>query len=683
MAAKKKLIFISWTGEMGLTLAQDLKETFFVSDAVDVFVSADIDSGADWYAAVRQTLTKAQVGIVLYTPGSATAPWLNFEAGALVGKLNKLHVLCFGHTPPRPLDTYQHLEALSLADMIKLYSQIMGENHLASRRAVEPHFESWKGRVEATLKDPRHRLVADLGAVCELAQGLGKTGRLTKNRIIQSLVGKVAKDVREQIGKIEHNFQAPATSYPEYLLHVQQMLGREQQPVIVRAIALLDKVELFWHQETEERVRRYTDRGSTRIFVFQDPNQFERFFPRLLKHSAAYHVRAMALERLAAEFPNYVKDFSILTAGDDRVLATYDRKHDPSTIQFETDSHLITEHEETFREMTERSVEITDLTPLHVDRDEHRELILDRVFFAGEKRYERKEVEMSKYIDVVKYDRYEIYHPYYDEMMTRMIEIFEADRRARGLEQMQCNLLELGAGTGIFTRRLLKLPRVRVVALEIDWECHRLLCRKMGDIPQEIFMSIHADSRYFDPEGDVRYDYIFSSFSDHHIHKVDKRKYFSNVMDNLGEDALFIVGDEFLPDYSHGDRRTALRAYHGHIINEASRRREVCDPRDRQGFEELMRLEHDALESGLRVEEGNEKEGGDYKMSLQEYEQAIRQARFNSYHEKIAPPDPGWSHVGGVYVFQIWDPARRHRPAIALPPIPLSPFPGTRVQAEE
>src|SRR4051794_15271507 len=80
-------VFISWSGEKAKAVAlllrswlpdviQALDDLLWVSDA-------DIESGANWSAAIGARLTTSTYGIICVTRENQGRPWLNFEAGAI------------------------------------------------------------------------------------------------------------------------------------------------------------------------------------------------------------------------------------------------------------------------------------------------------------------------------------------------------------------------------------------------------------------------------------------------------------------------------------------------------------------------------------------------------------------------------------------------------------------------
>lgn len=78
-------IFISWSGEKSREIALALRDWLrCVISTVEPFVSSqDIDAGSRWQTEVAAELESTACGIVCVTRDNQSAPWLNFEAGAL------------------------------------------------------------------------------------------------------------------------------------------------------------------------------------------------------------------------------------------------------------------------------------------------------------------------------------------------------------------------------------------------------------------------------------------------------------------------------------------------------------------------------------------------------------------------------------------------------------------------
>jgi ubiquinone/menaquinone biosynthesis C-methylase UbiE len=241
----------------------------------------------------------------------------------------------------------------------------------------------------------------------------------------------------------------------------------------------------------------------------------------------------------------------------------------------------------------------------------------------------RKLREMSNYINIAEYDKHEEKHAYFIDMMLEMISIF---RENRVDDSTPCRILELGAGTGIFTKRLAKIRNIQLVAVELDQECFHVLQENCQDYPSIELVNENSCTYY----SKKKFNYIFSSFSDHHIKSKDKHSYLQNIKRNLQPDGLFIVGDEFLPPHNPNDQaawEAALCTYHNHIITIAQQ----------QGETILADLEREALRSGLG-------QIGDFKISCCQYEDFLLTNGFTFICKKIGPLNQ--DDVGGVYVYQ-------------------------------
>lgn len=88
---KQNKIFISWSGKNSRKIAIELKEILekkiFASTGLECFVSTvDIASGDDWWNKIKKELKKCKQGILCVTKENIKAPWIYFEAGAMVAR---------------------------------------------------------------------------------------------------------------------------------------------------------------------------------------------------------------------------------------------------------------------------------------------------------------------------------------------------------------------------------------------------------------------------------------------------------------------------------------------------------------------------------------------------------------------------------------------------------------------
>lgn len=90
-------VFLSWSGELSLKVASAFRDWLpSVIQSVLPYVSAeDIDKGSRWSSDIAQELEESTYGILCITKSNLTAPWINFEAGALSKTIEKSNVSPF------------------------------------------------------------------------------------------------------------------------------------------------------------------------------------------------------------------------------------------------------------------------------------------------------------------------------------------------------------------------------------------------------------------------------------------------------------------------------------------------------------------------------------------------------------------------------------------------------------
>lgn len=83
-------VFVSWSGELSKKVAQELKRWLpCIIQSIDVFYSSeDIEKGENWDSKISSELSQCNYGIVCLTSENTTAPWVNFEAGAIAKTLD-------------------------------------------------------------------------------------------------------------------------------------------------------------------------------------------------------------------------------------------------------------------------------------------------------------------------------------------------------------------------------------------------------------------------------------------------------------------------------------------------------------------------------------------------------------------------------------------------------------------
>ncbi len=168
-SVRKTNIFISWSGEYSKRIAEELKqaleEDVFKGGDISCFVSTqDIASGEDWYRKIRTELQASKLGIMCITKENVKAPWLYFEAGALVGndlKVIPLLVNCdqsaLDHSPIRANQSVQFYDAdrfqKMLEDIRKEFSLLQDLNKEEVIKRYEKAYESMKENLKPILDE--------------------------------------------------------------------------------------------------------------------------------------------------------------------------------------------------------------------------------------------------------------------------------------------------------------------------------------------------------------------------------------------------------------------------------------------------------------------------------------------------------------------------------------------------
>ncbi len=83
-------VFISWSGELSKKAAEIMNKWIpCLLQTIQVFYSSeDIEKGESWDQRIASELSDCKYGIVCLTSENVTAPWVNFEAGAIAKTLN-------------------------------------------------------------------------------------------------------------------------------------------------------------------------------------------------------------------------------------------------------------------------------------------------------------------------------------------------------------------------------------------------------------------------------------------------------------------------------------------------------------------------------------------------------------------------------------------------------------------
>lgn len=639
-------IFISWSGARSRVLANALHDWIknILPDSEPWLSEENMEAGSRWSLEIAHRLERSNVGVLCVTPENRYSAWLSFEAGAISKSLNESSVCPLLFDLKRdeldgPLAQFQAVEfsAEGVTSLVKQLNEL--QQSPVRTDFVERQLSVWWTELQKQVSEGMEEEGAMRSYESEKVRGrlwtvlreVSKHPDFNSNKYFRRILLEACSDYSgrmEELLPTRKSFSLPHTLYPKYLITLLRAYK-----VTVKALAVVDVEERFWRERIGQEILRNTHENSTRVFVYHKPSQMAETVHILRQHSEKYNVYAISYSTLSRDFCDYNYDFSVIGDIGTRVLARY-REPTPEkliqVIEFSTERDEISRHEDVVNGVIQIAVP--------VKRYEDDAALTEAVFRPPtvQSPVLQRRIEMSAYIDIPHYNEHEEEHAYYRDMLKKMLQHFDEHRVQR---KKKTRVLELGAGTGLFTKHLIAQPNVELTAIELDWACFHSLKHTLRGLTEDQIgcgseYSIECeDSRHFDPEG--VFDFIFTSFADHHIKPYDKRDYFENVRRNLSPRGRAIVGDEFLPEYDVNDveaRRAALTKYHSHIIDIAKK----------NGHVDLVELEEAALRSGLD-------EVGDFKISCQEYEQLLCDSGLLFEREKIGPV--GDDSVGGVYVY--------------------------------
>lgn len=224
-------VFISWSGARSKKVALIFRDWLpTVIQALEPFVSSeDIEKGARWNTDIAQELKEASFGLICVTKDNLTAPWLNFEAGALSKSIDNSYVapLLFDVKPSElkssPISQFQ-ATSFNVEDVKRLVETLNAAagNCLSSAR-LDKAFELCYPDLEKSLNELRSTIIEDEGdgvseatspnldpnILEELLETVRNTQRLLGNTDskLYGNIEEVQKKTDEIIAKIERQYE--------------------------------------------------------------------------------------------------------------------------------------------------------------------------------------------------------------------------------------------------------------------------------------------------------------------------------------------------------------------------------------------------------------------------------------------------------------------------------------------
>jgi len=602
--------------------------------------------GTNWWLEINENIQLATDAIGIVTDSAAASPWFNFELGALSVRLARIPLLTVGTelAASHPLAHYQRIRSSNFNVVVEFATALSDD--VQTKQLLKNELtridEQWRQFVDSLLrpehKSPRRELTSAIARISATVANSRLISELQANSCLREIACKSLDDVAHSLTAIpqSNGVVLERHRYPDYLLHLQSPSGLRCR---VQAIAVVDRVEEFWSKSLGNEISETARPDSARIFVFQNSESLKRHFDAVYRHGLRYatYVASTLQFGLVCSERNIHSDFSIFSdpKSNNQVLATYDELGE--NIIFSADEAAIRSHREAFELLARRLNRIEPpRVPIRgfvdesfrVQLDQYRDRVIAHVFPVSQQR-----VMHSDVIDISRYDLFEEDHPFLREMHETMVAemLIRLPRDVDG-----CRILEIGAGTGHFTKRLAQqsIPGLQVVALEIDNRAAMMMERKFAPLGDRVKVLI-ANAITYDPEGKFRF--VFSAFAEHHVAPIDKPRYFENIRSKLTNDGFMIIGDEFLPPHDASKREEyerALKRYHEYILGEAVT------------AVEFQELEKAAWKSGLSTDDDRV----DFKVSLENYKKLVTDAGMEVITEKCVSDVRRVNEVGGMFV---------------------------------
>lgn len=220
-------VFLSWSGDKSHKVALVFRDWLpsVIQSIVPYVSSEDIDKGARWSSDIAQELEDSTFGILCVTKENLSAPWLNFEAGALSKTMDKSLVCPFLFNVKRSEVEGPVLQFQSTIFEKKDIKKLLQALNIASdplgltEEKLNQAFDVWYPQLEEKLKK-----LADSKDVSETTQdesaGLGSYSHIFEEILDLSRTNQ--KLLRNPEGLLEKNLESIKSQVTE----LQDMIKR-------------------------------------------------------------------------------------------------------------------------------------------------------------------------------------------------------------------------------------------------------------------------------------------------------------------------------------------------------------------------------------------------------------------------------------------------------------------------
>ncbi|MYW07282.1 TIR domain-containing protein [Streptomyces sp. SID2563] len=184
-------IFISWSGVMAQRCAEALRDWLpYMNQAITPFVSSqDISKGERGLNKIADQLQECSFGIVCVTRANQSAPWINFESGALSRELGESSLIPFlidmqvKDLSSGPLTQFQAVDGSHQSDVWEMVKAINAKCDAAVELdRLRKTFERWWGDLEEQLSTIRGEQPVANGPQRDVAEILDELVKLVREQ---------------------------------------------------------------------------------------------------------------------------------------------------------------------------------------------------------------------------------------------------------------------------------------------------------------------------------------------------------------------------------------------------------------------------------------------------------------------------------------------------------------------
>ena len=210
---KQMKIFISWSGDLSKKIADTMNKWLpCLLQTIKIFYSPeDIEKGENWDQRIASELSDCNYGLICLTSENVTAPWVNFEAGAIAKALgSRVATLMININPSDikgPLSRYQATK-LEKNDFLHLIQDI-------NRNSDTPIEDS---RLSTTFEGLWSNIEKELIEISKSSTPSTKNGRKVNERTNNEAIEEILQIVRKQYSLLSSPELLFPREYMDYII---------------------------------------------------------------------------------------------------------------------------------------------------------------------------------------------------------------------------------------------------------------------------------------------------------------------------------------------------------------------------------------------------------------------------------------------------------------------------------